>query len=764
MLLYRPFRPRPAAAAVAAALCLCGTLAAAPLSADENGRCDNNNPSRTRAQTHRHGGSGLPDGATRVRADEISGQSGVAVHAQGNVTVERGDQILDTPSASYDQQADRVRTPENFVLQQDGSRVSGENLDYRIGSRSGSADNIRFETERNGRRLQGSGERLEMENGRHYRVQNAEFNTCNFGDNSWYIRAAEIEADYLNNVGIARNASLVLGGVPVFYTPWIDFPLDGGRKSGFLLPSLKSGSDGTQLSLPYYFNIAPNYDATLTPTVHSRRGLQLAGQFRYLRENYRGEMAFSVLPNDRLNRSRTRIEADWEHRHQIRPGLNAGIDFHQVSDDGYYRDFYGRNDIAANTNLNRQIWLRYDTALFGGRFNGEATVQKYQTLANTSGYKDAPYALLPRLSGNWQKHLGHGLDFNLYGELTRFVHPYKTEGSRLVLHPVLHAEYNRPWGYLRPEIQLHATRYRIHGTSAHSRSRIIPLFNLEAGLNFERSSTFLGRNYLQTLEPRLFYAYAPAKNQERIPLFDTAENSFTYDQLFRANRFSGHDRINAANFLTAAVQTRLIDTQDGSEQLRAGIGQRLYFSRDEIGLDGKDRRREGGSSDIFAFAAGRLGQRFHLESDLHYNTALHTAERYRAALRYSPAPGKTVSIGYRYRRHGEIYDGRYGKTRQADIAFQWPLRPNLYLIGRHSYSFSEHKPIEHMLGVEYSSPCGCWGISAAGQHYLTGPDRSKNAFFLQLRLRDLSSLGNNPFRQLRQSVPGYTDTEELNRQ
>ncbi|WP_425325923.1 LPS-assembly protein LptD [Neisseria shayeganii] len=767
ILLLRLFRPNPVAVAVLAAWSLTGSLAAAPVPlAQEGVRCDSPGaPKHLIEPIGADAGNAPADGATRIEAERVAGQSDVRVRAEGDVVVSRDDQVIRADWIDYHQPQETVRAGEAFTLEQGNGRVSGEALTYRLDTHQGEAKNARFESDDGERRFQGSGETVRVEGENRYRLENARFNTCNPGDESWYIRASSIEADYDRNVGVARNAALVLGGVPVFYTPWIDFPLNGNRKSGFLVPTVSIGSDGGSVSLPYYFNLAPHYDATLTPTLYTRRGLQVAGQLRYLRPSYRGQMDLAVLPNDRLSRHDTRTQADWVHQHQFSNSLSGGIDFHQVSDDDYYRDFYKRNDIATNVNLNRQAWLNHQTRLGGGRLDSYLTVQKYQTLANADGYEDAPYALLPRLTTQWSRNLPYA-DVSVYGQFSRFSHDWKQQGSRLVLSPAIRAEFNRPWGYLRPKFQLHATYYDLDGSGgkpARSLSRVLPIVSVDGGLTFERQAGWQGRRYVQTLEPRLFYAYIPTKEQEDLPLFDTAENSFTYSQLFRENRFSGHDRINAANFLTTAVQTRLYNADNGEERLRAGIGQRLYFNRDDVGLEGRRTRRGSGRSDVLAFADGRLTDSIWVNGDVHYNTTLNVADKYNLGLRYSPEPGKTVSVRYQYRRDGEIYDTIYGKVRQADVAFQWPVSRNLYLVGRHSYSFTERKPVEHLLGMEYISSCGCWSFSAVGQHYVTGVNSSKNAVFLQLRLRDLSSLGNNPLEPLRQSVPGYTDIEEVNR-
>ena len=758
------------AAAVLAGLSLPALLQAEPLSLAAEGGAACHRPDAPKqmiAPVKTSGEGALAEGATRVNADRVIGQSDVRVRAEGDVVVERGNQVLNAQWIDYNQPQDTVQAGERFTLEQGGGRVSGERLRYKMDTRQGEATNARFEAESSsGRRLQGTSQTLRMDGENRYRLENGRFNTCNPGDESWYIRAKSIEADYERNVGVARHASLVVGGVPLFYTPWIDFPLNGNRKSGFLVPTFKAGSDGAEITVPYYFNLAPNYDLTLTPKLYSRRGLQLAGQFRYLQPKYQGDISLAVLPKDQLSRYDTRSKVDWNHQHRFSRTLSGGVDFHQVSDDDYYRDFYNRTDIATNVNLNRQLWLRHQTELWTGRFDSYATVQKYQTLANADGYKgDQPYALLPRLSSQWQKRFGI-VNFQMFGQYSNFRHDSKQEGSRLVLNPSVSAEFNRSWGYIRPKLGLHTTYYSLdshNGVQARNFSRILPTFSVDSGMVFERPASWQGRDYVQTLEPRLFYTYIPTKQQNDIPLFDTAENSFNYSQLFRENRFSGHDRINTANFLTMAVQTRLYDAKNGEERFSAGLGQRLYFTRDDVLLDGSRVQRRSGHSDLLAFADGRVTDNIWLNSEVHYDTSQNAAAKYHFGLRYSPEPGKTVGARYQYRRHGEIYDDVYGKVRRADVYFQWPVNRNLYLVGRHSYSFSEHKPVEHLLGMEYVSGCGCWSLSAVGQHYVNGVNSSKNAFFLQLRLRDLSSLGNNPFEQLRQSIPGYTNIDEVMR-
>lgn len=247
-----------------------------------------------------------------------------------------------------------------------------------------------------------------------------------------------------------------------------------------------------------------------------------------------------------------------------------------------------------------------------------------------------------------------------------------------------------------------------------------------------------------------------------MPLFDTTENSFTYEQLFRENRFSGQDRINAANFLTTALQTRLYDGQTGAERLSAGIGQRFYFNKDDVLLDGSLQRNERDRSDFLAFVRGQVSDSVHVDGSWHYNQNLENTERLSVGVRYSPQPGKVVSMRYRFGRYEEIYDDHYGKIRQVDTAVQWPIRQNYYLVARYNYDLTHSRTLQQLLGLEYQSPCRCWSASVVGQRYVNGLNSTKNAVFVQLQLRNLTSVGNNPFEQLRTAIPGYRNLYEVN--
>ncbi|QEY23705.1 LPS-assembly protein LptD [Neisseria animalis] len=724
----------------------------------------------------RSGEDPLPPDYTRVTADYIQGQNQddgqggtiAKVRAEGDVVIERNQEILNADWAEYDQASDTVTAGDQYKLYQNGSVVSGKELTYNLTDRTGISENVRMATEREGRRLQSVSEKAEMKGPGLYHLVNTKFNTCSPGDASWYIKAKSVEADEASGIGVAKNAALVFGGVPVLYTPWADFPLNGSRKSGFLVPNISTGSDGFELSLPYYLNLKPNLDATVTPGVISRRGVRLGGQVRYLEPAYSGKLEGNWMPHDKKSDRNNRSQVLWQHNHTFSDHLSGGVDFNHVSDNDYYRDFYSQGDIADNVNLNRQAWLNYNRSIWGGQFGSSLMAQKYQTLANENGYKDEPYAILPRLSASWSKNTGNA-QINLFGQFTRFDHDSKQSGNRLIVSPSVKWDFHNEWGYIRPKASLHYARYDLdsfNGEAGRHASLTLPMFSVDSGMTFERNAEFFGKSFIQTLEPRLFYNYIPTKSQSNLPNFDTSENSFKYAQLFRDNIYSGYDRVNSANSLSTAVQSRLLNPKNGAELFRAGIGQKFYFTNDNVMLDGRVGEYTRNRSDWVAFAHGNLTDSVRLHTDAHYNQNEERFESYAAGIIYNPEPGKVLSARYKYGRNEQQYlqsNGSYyyDKLKQIDVAAQWPLAKNLYGVARFNYELQAKRPLDMLVGAEYKSNCGCWSASIVAQRYVTGEHSRKNAVLFNLQLKDLSNIGQNPFETLRLAIPGYRKTNEI---
>lgn len=710
----------------------------------------------------RSGEARLPTDVTRITADKLAGKSQSSTVANGDVIVERNEDVLNANWVEYDQIAQTIKAGDAFTLtRSDGQTVQGEQLTYDLQNQKGHAQNTEFEANHEGKRLQGVSGSMVMHDKTHSSMHDVKFNTCEAGDHSWYIQASELSANRDTNIGVAKHAKLVFGGVPILYTPWVDFPLTGKRKSGLLVPSVKVGSDGMELETPYYMNLAANRDATIAPGIITARGATVRGEFRYLEPKYSGSLNAKYMPYDARSRHKNRSEVKWVHHHSFTPQLSGGVNLHRVSDDDYQRDFY---DVTASTNLENRLWLNHHMPLWGSTLSSRVDVLEYQALPDAQGNEDKPYTMLPRLSSSWQKNIGNWR-MNVLGQFTHFDHDSKQKGSRAVLHPSLQWHAGKTWGYVRPRVGVHATQYWLNafeGLPERRHTRIVPIGSLDTGLFLERYGRFLGKDYVQTLEPRLFYLYSGSREQNDLPNFDSENNGFSYEQLFRENLYSGHDRVNRSNSVSIGLQSKFLDKNTGEERFRMGIGQKIYLNTDNVLLDGRLGQTPRNRSDIIAHLGGQVHRNWFADVNWHFNESNSQTQRFDAGVRYNPKAGKLLAARFKYGRNEEIYSGHWGKLKHVDFAWQYPINANLYAVGRLNYSISPWAALEQVGGLEYRNGCGCWGVSLVARRHVTGLNEYKNGFFLTLQLRNFSSLGSNPYETLRLGIPGYHKTNEVN--
>ncbi|POZ63284.1 LPS-assembly protein LptD [Chromobacterium alticapitis] len=709
-------------------------------------------------------------GQTTVTADHIDGETDVVLHAKGNVVVTRDDQKMESDWLDYYQAKNHAKAGDHFRLSRGQDVITGTTLDYSMDDYTGTGMDPVFSMARQpaakpapGAKpvtMRGDGSQVDFQGQNQYRVYGSRMTTCDPGDDAWYLHSSSTDLDYVRGVGVARNAWMQFYGVPILYTPWLDFPLNGNRKSGFLMPTFKTGSAGTELSVPYYWNIAPNYDATITPHFNTKHGNMLSGEFRYLQPDYSGSIYTEQLPNDKVTDT-ARHAWSVSHTQNFGHGLTFGLNYNAVSDRNYFTDFGDQVAIASNVNLDQEASLNYALGWSGGSGNVALRAQHYQNLTINPVPTDIPYARMPQLSFIANQSLPAGFSANLITDLTRFDHPSLQTGDRFIAYPSVSWNFDRSWGFIRPKVGVNVTEYNLnayHSNTTNQSSpqqtitRTLPIFSTDAGLYFDRDTEFLGKDHLMTLEPRLFYVSIPNKDQSNIPLFDTSVNDVNFAQLFTENRYSGYDRINGADQLTTALTSRFIDQTNGLERLRLAVGKRFYFKNDIT----QDNNQP--SSDLLLSAAGDLSRDWRFDSSYQYNQQLGKTERYNAQLRYSPAAGKIASVRYRYGRYEQLDNTSiYGPMRQVDVAAQWPVARRWYAIGRYNYSLIERKPIERLAGFEYND--GCWSARMYSQRYVTDPQTTKNAWFFQLELRGLGALGNGSVQDtLRLAIPGYTKT------
>ena len=590
------------------------------------------------------------------------------------------------------------------------------------------------------------------------RLKNARYTTCEAGVDDWYIKAKEIELNDYTQSGTAKNAYVEFKGVPFLYTPWLSFSFNNERKSGLLAPTIGSTTNtGFEVAVPYYINIAPDKDATVSMRYMSKRGLQLLGTFRYLGENYSGIDSLEYLDKDSSTDKR-RYYANLSHSHSFGNGWSTGYNLEKVSDDQYFSDLSTRIINTSRVNLPQEGRVNYTGDVW--KFNG--LVQKYQTLDKVN----FPYERLPQLTLTADKEWDY-VNTDFYSQYAYFNRndnaPVAATGSRLVLYPSISAPFTQSYGFITPKLGLHMTQYSLKNNTVtvngetvtnNSDSRVLPIVSIDSGLYFERDFNVTKNNnkqnaYTQTIEPRLFYVYIPNQNQDLLPVFDTGLSDLNFSSLFAENQFTGNDRINNANQLSLALTSRMIDRNTGIERLTTTIGQRFYFQSQNVTLPG-GVKSSGTRSDIIGALTARLSNQWNLDAFGQYNTDGNGLLRGNILARYNPEPGKLLNIGYRYTQ---------AFLEQFDVSGQWPLSRGWYGVGRYNYSVRESKPIEAVAGLEYDA--GCWQARAVIQRVETATAKANYGLFFQLELGGLASIGANPLNLLRRDIPGYLSSSEI---
>ncbi|MBW7901097.1 MAG: LPS assembly protein LptD [Rhodocyclaceae bacterium] len=603
----------------------------------------------------------------------------------------------------------------------------------------------------------GSAERIDFEGENRLRIINGSYTTCKPDDPGWHLRAKELALDYDREVGEGHSSTVYFQDVPIFWAPWLPFPLNNQRRSGFLAPTGGSStSSGLTLSTPYYWNIAPDMDATISPRVYSKRGIQLATEYRYLGYHHTGNVRAEYLPSDQQSNNDSRYAYAVLHQQNLGRGFSGSLNLSGVSDDRYFTDLSSRSVVSSQRQLLRQGVLTYG----GGWWSASVIGQSYQTLnpdPDPSQRIAKPYSFAPRIEVSARRPDFYGTDFAFFGQYTSFTHDTLTQGKRTVAYPQLSLPFVQPGWYVTPKFGVHATNYsldrRTNAQWSESISRTLPILSVDAGMTFERETSWFGADAVQTLEPRLYYLNVPYREQAQIPNFDSAIADFNFAQIFSENQFLGYDRVSDANQLTAAVTSRLIDPTSGAEAMRAMFGQRYYFRRQRVDLDGQtipgQTQDKWNRSDFLAAFSGRILPKTWLDAALQYNPSDRRTERSSIGVRYQPELGKVLNASYRFA--SDQVSG--GDLKNVDISGQWPIWGGWSAVGRYNYSILDHKPVETVAGLEYGA--GCWAIRLVSHQVATLSGRSNTSFFIQLELNDFARIGSNPVDLLRRNIQGY---------
>jgi LPS-assembly protein len=646
----------------------------------------------------------------------------------GDVQLLYGDQELTTDELIYDADTGEALLPGWLEYTDALVRMRAANARYNTQSSTGRFEEVRYYIA--GAAGAGNAGRVRMLDETHARVRSFDFTTCDIEDPDWQLKAGDVKLDFERGVGTARNARLEFKGVPILYSPWLRFPLDDERKTGFLYPQVGSSNDnGIDLAAPFYWNIAPNMDATLTPRLIGERGFMLGSEYRFLTGRQRGRLNLDYLPDDD-EAGRDRWLGRIRYRARLAPNWSSRLNFNRVSDTDYFLDLGNELDSSAIQ------FLRSDLSFAGrGRYwRTQATFDTFQVLDDDVRPEREPYDRLPRVEfdGDWP--LPAGLSLRMDGEAVYFDRSDAVTGLRLDALPELAWRVVRPAGFFEPALGLRATAYSLDGNAPGSDddpARVQPVLSVDGGLVFERR-TAGGR--LQTLEPRAFYLYVPGRDQGELPVFDTRELTFSFAQLFQTNRFSGADRQTDANQLTLALTSRLLDDASGRSLVDASVGQIVYFNDPSTSLPG-DEPEDRSVSATVGEINWQPADDVLVSAGLQWDPEDNETDVAALGLRWKGDDARQVQVGYRFRRD---------RVDQFDIRARYPLTGNLNLIGRFDYSFRDDETLEALGGIEYES-C-CWAIRASVRQYIRDRESdTRTAFFVELHLKGLGSLGRRPY-------------------
>ena len=681
-----------------------------------------------------------------IEADRITGYYKQEIEATGDVVLHHGDNVLTADRMKYYQQTEDAEVEGNVHLERPKEILKGTHLQINLQTEEGHLSEPRYYIKEGKGR--GAGDILLFEGKDNYRLKETNYTTCPEGNNDWYIRAKELEIDNKKEVGTARHVSVVFKDTPILYSPWIDFSYSGKRKSGILAPvagyNVKTGFD---IGLPVYLNIAPNIDATITPRIMTMRGFLLSNELRYMgNNNMNGHLLFDILPLD-INTNQTRWGVLYTHTQNIGKGWQGFLNYNQVSDDRYFRELTPNLAQTSLTNLSQQGGVAYNGRLgTGGSISFTGFAQRFQTIQDPLALFVSPYERLPHFSMNAIKQNVGKMDFELNSSWTNFYHPTLVDGKRLVFYPSVSVPLRNEYGYITPKVGLHYTQYNLDspvGTKGENIDRTIPIFSLDSGIAFDRQLELGDRKFIQTLEPRVFYVYAPYRNQSFLPNFDSAVNDFSFAQMLTENRFAGSDRINDANRVTVALTSRFVEQETGIERLRLAVGQQVNFTDPRVLL--LPPQVTSGKSDFIAAISGRLTQHISTDTNIQMDESKLWTEKLRTGVSYQPDTGKVLNLGYRFTR--DVLE-------QVDTSVQWPIAGNWHGVARANYSLKDDKILAGLAGFEYNA-C-CWALRFVVQRLTTATQTTSTAVFVQLELKGLMGIGNNPLHVLQQSIPGYT--------
>ncbi len=714
---------------------------------------------------------------TFIFGDHLSGRPELETVVDGNAEFRRTGMVMRADRIEYYQPDDLAKARGNVRMNREGNVYEGTEAQIKVDAMEGYFLEPKFKLLKNGG--YGEASRIDFVDEKRTVARNASYTTCERRPGpswlpDWVFKAKQIKFDYDTEVGVADDVQLRFYDIPILALPTMSFPLSDTRKSGWLPPTINlDNTSGLELMAPYYWNIAPNRDATFYPSVMSKRGVNLGGDFRYLEQSYSGAARLDWMPTDKL-RSGPRWGLATTHSGSINTGVAAignlglSLNLNRVSDDQYWSDFP-----RATTSLTQRL-LANDGSLSWsqGNYSLNARALKWQTLQSPDVITP-PYDRLPQLTGRYSQRNLAGFDVSSEVDYTRFVSQegltLQPNGKRNYAQAQVSLPFLAPGYFVKPKLQLHATHYQFDtpiSTGALSASRVVPTASLDSGLIFERNASFFGRSFNQSLEPRAFYTYTPFRNQGALPNYDSGATDFNFATIYNENPFVGNDRLADNNLLTVGVTSRLLEPATGAEVVRLAYAQRLRLKDQLVTLPGgtPDTAR---LSDMLFGGAVNWSPKWSTDTTVQYNPKTNVSERATAGARYSPSDYRVVNAAYRYNRGTSALP----RSEQLDFGWQWPVNDiwgdkgsslpagqgqgpgRWYSVGRLNYSLQDRKIVDSILGFEYDA--GCWLGRVVLERLQTASNTANKRVLFQLEFVGFTRLGSNPLKTLKQNIPRY---------
>ncbi|WP_162932577.1 LPS-assembly protein LptD [Solimonas sp. K1W22B-7] len=662
-----------------------------------------------------------------LNADNAALEEGGLSKLTGSVRLRQGDKLFSAEQMDFDDRENSVRVNAESVFRNREMSVRSQQSEFDLDSQTGVFHRSEFTMPASS--AHGTAERLSLNREGEADMEKVSFTTCAPKSRGWELKAGDIHMDREEGFGTARNARLDFLGVPILYAPWFRFPIDDRRHTGLLYPTIgDSDRTGFDMQVPLYINLAPNYDATLTPRLMTERGTQVATDFRYLLGSGEGKARYEYLSEDRQT-GEMRDYLHFEHQSLINRRTALSMQYDGTSDQSYFEDFGGRLDLTAITHLERSARLTYQAP---AAYRVQALVQDFQPLSSALVAVDDPYRRLPQVlvDAETRKSLfDTRAGFN--GEYVNFAREDSVQGQRIDLRPYLRTEREGAAWFARGQLEYDYTTYRLTDLGfapgqSQDPSRSLPSLSAEYGLRFERVTD---SGQLQLLEPRAFYLYTPYENQDDLPVFDGGEPDFEFTQLFAHNRFLGRDRVSDANQVAIAASLRQLDPDSGVTRFNASLGQLFRLEAPRVTLPG-GTAPDSGATDFIASLDYRISEKLRTVLAAQWSPNDNKFNRSSLGLSYR-SERRRLDVGYRYREN---------QLEQTDLILSTPLWQRWSAAGRWRYSVDDNQTLDSQAGLQYET-C-CWTMRTSYRRYIaTTAGEYSSGVYVQLVLKGLGQIG-----------------------